>query len=509
MIHARTQLRRVAEGPWPAGVRRSPLARRVAARVLGRTGPGFRLDEPPPQPIGAKLEMTFACNLRCGFCYTDSPRHTLAKTPELTDDEWRRVVDEAIAAGVLEAVVTGGEPLLRRELTLEVLERLDQAGVSLYLNTNGWFVDDAVADRLARLRGLHVFISIDGATAARHDAARGIPGSWRRAVLGASRLLERGVPTRAVQVVTPDNRDEVERSLELFWQLGVASVHLAPVSPVGAAARTGGWKVDRLQLGALVDRARARYAPAMTVELRGGDSEVFEPLQTAPSTVLIRPDGIVRIASSLPFSFGHVGDGLAPAWQAIRTGWNGPDVTRWVEAVRRRSQLPESDHVPYLDEDAPVVTATLGDAAPAPGGRALPRPAPTPARRPELDTLDAAEAFVRERALARTYRLGDVRWSEAGRGGRFVSHRGRGTMTRLNSTAAITMAACDGGTPADAVARLRSRFPGVPEDRLVRDVLQAVRMLTGRGIAVPAAAPERVAVTGDDEVPRVAASLTA
>src|SRR5437764_277798 len=72
---------------------------------------------PPATPVGVKLELTHACNLRCAFCYTDSPRHTLAHTPDLSDDEWIAIVDEAIDLGALEAVVTGGEPLLRRELT--------------------------------------------------------------------------------------------------------------------------------------------------------------------------------------------------------------------------------------------------------------------------------------------------------------------------------------------------------------------------------------------------------
>ena len=502
MTPVRPRLRRVADAPWPSSIRRSPLARRVAAHVVGATRPPFALAAPPPRPVGAKLELTFACNLRCGFCYTDSPRHTLARTPELSDDEWRRVVDETIRAGVLEAVVTGGEPLLRGDLTLDVLERLDAAGVATYLNTNGWFVDDAVADRLARLRRLHVYVSIDGATAARHDAARGVPGSWRRAVLGTSRLLDRGVPTRAVQVVTPENHAEVERSLDLFWTLGVASVHLAPVALIGAAARGGDWHVDRFGLTARVDRARRRYAPAMAIELRGGDTEGFDPLQTAPATFLVRPDGVVRITSSLPFSFGHVRDGLETAWDAIRAGWDGPEVGRWIAAIGRRSELPKADVVPYLDADAPVVAAP--SAGPAPGGRIAPRPGRTPARVPELATAAAAEAFVRELALARRYRLGDVRWTEAGAGGRFVRCHATGVMTRLNATAAAVMEACDRGAPGDAVGVLRARHPKVAEDRLVADVLRAVRMLVDRAIVVP----ERAASPRHGATPQPAAELT-
>src|SRR4051812_24820454 len=118
---------------------------RRAARRVRRTPPG----QAPAHPLGVKMELTHSCNLRCGFCYTDSPRHTLARTPDLDDDAWRDIVEEAIELGVIEAVITGGEPLMRRELTLELIERLDRAGVGIVLNTNGWFIDDAVADRLA------------------------------------------------------------------------------------------------------------------------------------------------------------------------------------------------------------------------------------------------------------------------------------------------------------------------------------------------------------------------
>jgi MoaA/NifB/PqqE/SkfB family radical SAM enzyme len=482
------------------------VARDLAKRVLGRSRRDFSLPHPPPQPIGAKLELTFACNLRCGFCYTDSPRHTLARTPELDDDQWRRVTTEAIDAGALEAVITGGEPLLRRDLALEVLEQLDAAGVTTYLNTNGWFVDEAVADRLAKLRALHVYISIDGATAARHDGARGVPGSWRRAIEGTSRLLDRGVITHVVQVVTPDNRDEVEQALELFWRLGVATVQLTPVGPVGAAARGGDWHVDPLGLAQVVERAEPRYAPHMRLLLRGGGTDRFDPLAGAPASFLVRPDGIVRISSSVPFSFGDVRDGLPAAWEAIRTGWNAPEVERWLAATRRRSELHKADLVPYLDPDLPL--SAEPSATQAPGGRDARAPAASRARRPEHQTVAAASEFVDGLALARPYRLGDVRSSDAGAGNRFVSVLGSGVMTRLNASAATVMQACADGTPADAIAALGERHPDVPREQLAADVTAAVRLLVARGVIVPALAPARAAGRHTTELPTPTAALT-
>src|SRR5918999_6033574 len=111
--------------------------RRLAWRVGWR--PRRIRTEPPERPVGAKLELTHACNLRCGFCYTDSPRHTLQRTPDLSDEAWLAVADQAADLGVIEVVLTGGEPMLRPELVFELLERLERRGIGLTLNTNGWF----------------------------------------------------------------------------------------------------------------------------------------------------------------------------------------------------------------------------------------------------------------------------------------------------------------------------------------------------------------------------------
>ena len=101
------------------------LVRRFPARVRVRAGDSLRLrrlanrlgyagermrETPPVRPVGVKLELTALCNLRCPFCYTDSPRATRERRLDLSDDVWRGVVKEAIELGVLEAVVTGGEP---------------------------------------------------------------------------------------------------------------------------------------------------------------------------------------------------------------------------------------------------------------------------------------------------------------------------------------------------------------------------------------------------------------
>ena len=171
----------------PSRIRGSYRLRRAGRRMVHQPVP----DEVPERPIGAKLELTYHCNLRCSFCYTDSPRRSPPGHHRMSDERWRRIVGEAIALPASEVGFTGGEPLLRRELALESVEELTEAGVMVTLTTNGWFLDGAGADRLAAT-GARVHVSLDGASPELHDASRGVPGGWRRAVEAIDLMLSRG-----------------------------------------------------------------------------------------------------------------------------------------------------------------------------------------------------------------------------------------------------------------------------------------------------------------------------
>jgi MoaA/NifB/PqqE/SkfB family radical SAM enzyme len=440
---------------------------------------------PPANPVGVKLELTHACNLRCGFCYTDSPRHTLARTPELSDGEWGAIVDEAIAMGALEAVVTGGEPLLRRDLALDVIERLAGAGVGVTLNTNGWFVDDAVADRLAACAGLSVFISLDGATSATHDASRGVPGSWARGVLGMDRLLSRGVPVRIVHVVTPDTEHETLELIDLGWRLGVSSVQMTPVVPAGAAARDGDWLVDSARLRRIATESGARF-PGMPVVVRTGSVEDgMAPTRRAPLGLLVRPTGAVRTESVNPFTFGNARrDGLAACWQRIVEGFDAPELLAWDRSLGVMGDYANADVVPYLDEDVPADAPALSAGARA-ATLAAPLPAKTLAREPgPYAEPVAALGHAGEIGLAREYRRGAIRVS-----GTHVRILATGAIVRLNTTALAVLDACSPGTPGDAVAALLAAHPAEPRARIEHDVRETVRSLAVRGILRPALAP--------------------
>ena len=395
------------------------------------------------------------------------------------------MVRQSLDLGIVEAVVTGGEPFLRRDLTLDVVETLAEEGVGVTLNTNAWFIDDAVAARLGGLRGVTAHVSLDGARAGLHDGSRGVPGSWRRAVEGIDRLLGAGVGVCVVHVVTPSNADAVPDFFEQMWSLGVPWVRVTPVVVTGAAARGGDWGVSRKRLAEAVEEFRLRRGEAMRIVLQPGTGgSISLQGHAAPGSLLVRPNGDVRPDSMRPFSFGNaMRDGVAACWAAIRQGWDDERINRWAGAMKGPEDLAKSELVAYLDDEVSI--AGDDEAKDSSGGREAKVPAPTsPPPADPGEELAEAQAKVRELAAARRYRHAPLRWSGSA-GQRFVRLVEDGTYLRLNESGGVVMDALDGGTLADAASALRARYD-IDEERARTDAVSTARELQLRGVVMAA-----------------------
>ncbi len=458
--------------------------RRISAASRLRT-----TGTPPERPIGAKFEITHRCNLLCGFCYTDSPAATQTKGHELSDDEWLATIDAALDLGIIEAVITGGEPFLRRDLCLTTVRRLSDAGVAVIITTNGWFVDDRIAQTLARLPGVVVNISLDGAAPELHDVGRGIEGSWLRAVEALDLLLGHGVAVRVNHVVTPANHAHLDAFLDSMWLLGVRAMRITPVRPIGGSTRTGSWEVDAGHVAEVVAAFRRHHANPPNVRCFTDQEGLSDTLAKAPATLLIKPDGSVLTASELPFVYGSaIDDGLARCWDNIRELWDSPMVRSWVESALGVSDRPK-DHIAYRDPD----TQLAGTATPQSPRRNTSAKAtlPTAVSTDLTESLRASRRQLTDRALARRYDPSPARWSGDRSGVRYV-RTASGHRCVLNPMTGRVLEAVGGTTPEKAVSRLAAQYPNIDRDRLTADVLDAVSDLIERELLVPIpAAPRR------------------
>ena len=98
-----------------------------------------------------------------------------------------------------------------------------------------------MAARLAEVPGLHVHVSLDGATPRRPRRLARRAGKLAPARGEAIHMLENGIAVHGVHVVTPENEHELDDYLEQMWVLGLPVLRVTPVVPVGAAARGGEW----------------------------------------------------------------------------------------------------------------------------------------------------------------------------------------------------------------------------------------------------------------------------
>jgi radical SAM protein with 4Fe4S-binding SPASM domain len=116
------------------------------------------------------------------------------------------------------------------------------------ISTNGWFVDQDCAARLASLAVRHVRVSIDGSNAKTHDAIRGVPGSFDRAVNAVRYLKAAGVPIVGIApTLMQRNVDEAPSIIDMALSLGATEIQLGQVCKVGRGEQLDELSVDQIK----------------------------------------------------------------------------------------------------------------------------------------------------------------------------------------------------------------------------------------------------------------------
>jgi radical SAM protein len=172
-------------------------------------------------PLLVYWELTRACDLTCQHCRAEAvrDRHPL----ELSTEEGRRLLRDAVRFGtpLPHWVLTGGDPFKRPDLPALVEEaRALGFGVSLAPSATP-LVTRAAVRQLARAGVQAVSLSLDGSTADRHDALRGIPGCFDLTLRLARLIREEGIALQVNTLVTASTAEDLPALYELVRGLGV------------------------------------------------------------------------------------------------------------------------------------------------------------------------------------------------------------------------------------------------------------------------------------------------
>ena len=183
---------------------------------------------PPPRLV--YWEITKRCNLRCAHCRAIP--QTRSSPEELSLAEGFKLIDAIAEVGKPILVLTGGEPLLRRDV-FDLATYGNWRGLPMALATNGTLVGRNVARKIVDAGFKRVSISLDGPDAETHDNFRRVPGAFDKAVDGFIHLKESGMSMQVNTTVTAHNRDRLDEIHELVHKLGADAWHLFLLVPVG------------------------------------------------------------------------------------------------------------------------------------------------------------------------------------------------------------------------------------------------------------------------------------
>jgi len=193
-------------------------------------GLGPTVSTPLPRIIA--WEVTRSCNLNCIHCRASSrfgPYHH-----ELDTREALEVLDQIREVGTPIIILTGGEPLLRRDI-FELARYGTQKGMRMVMGSNGTLITARVARSIEEAGVQRVSISLDGATKESHDAFRKVAGAFDGAMKGISNLKDQGLEFQINTTITRNNLSELESILDLAVRVGAVAHHIFLLVPTGRA----------------------------------------------------------------------------------------------------------------------------------------------------------------------------------------------------------------------------------------------------------------------------------
>jgi MoaA/NifB/PqqE/SkfB family radical SAM enzyme len=286
-------------------------------------------------PLFIAWQLNSACNLGCLHCCEEAGHSMPDEMSKAQALEFCRQITES---NIPYAAISGGEPLLCPHI-FDVCEFIRRNDVSLKIETNGEFIDEQTALKLAELKLRSVQISLDGATPETHERLR-LAGDWQRAIAACKYLVKRGVNTEVVFVPTKFNIHEVGDVIDLAYSLGSYGVYTGKIMRIGRAAKN--WDIlcpseeEYEKFFNVLQEKTAAYEGKMKVYYYPYDviEELKYRLECPSASLLVVPNGKVKLIGPLPFICGDLKkQGLNEIWENYKRAWRMPQVIEFTKKV--------------------------------------------------------------------------------------------------------------------------------------------------------------------------------
>lgn len=187
----------------------------------------------PPDRFVPRLiawETTRACPLACKHCRAAAQPEPASD--ELSTEEGFRLLENIAAFASPTIILTGGEPMLRPDI-YDLASHARDLGLHAVMAPCGLLLNDETAKRLVESGIRYLSVSLDGASAASHDAFRGVPGAFEGSLRGIEAAKRAGLGFQINTTITQHNVSELPAILDLAKALGASVFNPFMLVPTG------------------------------------------------------------------------------------------------------------------------------------------------------------------------------------------------------------------------------------------------------------------------------------
>jgi AdoMet-dependent heme synthase len=255
-------------------------------------------------PLTAHVDLTYRCNERCEHCYLDHD-----DKGEMSFEEICGLLGELADAGVFFLILSGGEPMLRRDF-FEIVARARALQFNVKVKTNAVLIRTAEAQRLRDLGVEQMQVSVYSHRPEIHDAVTKLPGSLRRTIEGIRALRAAGLKVAVANVMMRSNLADRQAVAAMARELGATYSADPTVTPMMDGDRSVlDLRIDGSELRGLfqdkdlVGDPESFCAPPPPV---GDDERNALPCSAGHSACYISPYGDVYPCVQFPLPSGNV-----------------------------------------------------------------------------------------------------------------------------------------------------------------------------------------------------------
>jgi radical SAM protein with 4Fe4S-binding SPASM domain len=160
-------------------------------------------------PFSFELDITARCNNDCRHCYINLPAgDRVAWDKELSFEEIREIIDEAVSLGALWCLITGGEPLLREDFS-SIYLYMKKKGLLISVFTNATLITQEHVSLFQKYPPRELEVTVYGVTPETYERVTRRAGSYAAFMRGLALLLDNGIKVHLKAMALRSNLREI------------------------------------------------------------------------------------------------------------------------------------------------------------------------------------------------------------------------------------------------------------------------------------------------------------